>query len=69
MFEYSVRISGPGLCVNGPALIIVEALKNAGFNVIVNNEHANPDLTCEEVIEHEKNTRVTVDVKHQPWGG
>ena len=72
----TIKIVGPGLSVNYPTEIIVKALKEAGLQVEVENEHPceDPEGLINLIKERMEsgtasNCKVTVKTTHLPWGG
>lgn len=72
-----INIIGPGLLVNGPALIVLQALRECGFNVEcedwagLNQWQVGQEITppiAEHIIKH-NDIDIKVVVKPQPWGG
>jgi len=74
-----ITISGPGLVVNGPALIIIQALKNAGYKVNYDNWHGLDQwqkiMTTKEMLDKAKvhnsacDWTIDITVDPLPWGG
>lgn len=67
MIDIDVQITGPGLVVNGASFVIIDALKEAGFNVACKDWRG--------MDRHVKDERlgdgfsVTIKVNPMPWGG
>lgn len=73
--DYKVKVSGPGGCVNNPRSVIEKALREAGFEVEVDNE-CPEELTLDQEVEWAKQVnekyppnKVKITVDHWPWGG
>jgi hypothetical protein len=72
----TIEIKGPGGTINYPTEVIIKALKEAGLQVEVKDEH--PTNNVEEcLIETKKRIdngyikdwKVVVETIHYPWGG
>lgn len=79
MFEAAtIKISGPGLVVNGPAAIIYKALAEAGYDVQMeefdgqfDGERDKDTWLESELFDLKSRTKdwfVKIDVHPQPWG-
>lgn len=73
--DAAIRITGPGLVVNGPARVVLAALRKAGFKVEC-EDWAGLDQwtgTDEEldahVARHAPSMTIKVEVNPLPWGG
>jgi hypothetical protein len=76
MEMYTVEIKGPGLVVSYPLEVIVKALKEAGLEVEVEDNHPTEDVdhllreTKKAIDEGEiKGGKIKVKATHLPWGG
>jgi hypothetical protein len=73
----TITISGPGGVINNEAAVVVQALRDAGFEVTVDNKcDETPPLDAATVSEHVARFtekcgpwKVHVKVSHVPWGG
>ena len=71
-----INIVGPGMTINYPTDVIVKALREAGLQVEVEDEHPSKDpealaKSIKESMESGRitNWKVTVKTTHLPWGG
>ena len=71
-FMTTVTISGPGGVINNEAAVVVQALRDAGFKVTVDNKYDETPLDAADVAKHVAKCgswEVHVKVNHIPWGG
>lgn len=73
-----IKVSGPGGCISTEMRVIEKALRDAGFQVTVIDDHRPEDNGAaedwlEKSLERVKllpdNYQVTLIADHQPWGG
>lgn len=70
----NVSVDGPGLVVNGPALVIRKALLDAGYSVDIPDwpglEQWPQDYDgWSELSKTQQSLTIKVEVSPQPWGG
>lgn len=63
-----VTVSGPGRTFCEIPYIIEKALREAGVQVTVDNDHL-PTCSEDVLIREAKRAKVHIKVDHQPWGG
>jgi hypothetical protein len=69
-----IDVTGPGLVVNGPAIVLIKALKDIGFEVEYEDWLGKDqyDETQEEILNnvksYAKSAKIKVIVHPQPWG-
>lgn len=65
------------MCINNELAVIEKALKENGFEIVVENEHPS-EYSEKQILEHikrltkERNgvfAKVKIVMKHLPWGG
>jgi hypothetical protein len=75
MIKSSIKITGPGLCINGPALVVIEALRKAGYIVQFEEWDGLDQWDAKDRQESINGTetivpyKIDVEVRPQPWGG
>ncbi len=66
----TITISGPGQTFDDEYCIILKALKDAGFEVIEDNEYPpNKEHYNNLTRLSLQSSKVKLVAKHQPWGG
>lgn len=79
MFGVEIKITGPGLVVNTPVAVIVNALQNAGYNVNLPEfagqfQYVSKDgYPSNELNELDSDilqgSKININVQPMPWGG
>ncbi len=74
--NYTLEIKGPGGTISYPLEVIVKALKEAGLEVEVEDNHPTENVeyllreTKKAIDEGKiKNGKINVKATHLPWGG
>ncbi len=75
MSDVKIRIIGPGLVVNGPALIVLKALKDAGYKIDCEDWDGLKQWTGTDAqnltfaASVASGMSINVSVEPYPWGG
>lgn len=77
MYETTIKVSGPGSCINNELAVISKALSDAGFVVEIENEYPAEDVTEDELVARitrlnqtrNPKSKIKIVADHQPWGG
>jgi hypothetical protein len=75
MSDIVIKITGPGLVVNGPSIIVLKALRDIGFKVECEDWRGKDQWQRTEIENLEfiksiaNQIKVKVNVNPVPWGG
>lgn len=70
MINITIKVSGPGQCIDQEFYIVLDALTKAGYDVEVVNPYPNEDPERLLTIPiNPKITKIKLVADHQPWGG
>ena len=75
--DVKITVEGLGGLINFEYYLIVQALRDAGCNVVEDNDYPYTDIEAKEYLDKVKkayrnsspSNRAIVSAKHFPWGG
>ena len=71
MIKVFIDIAGPGVVINRQVDLVVKAMTDAGFSVMLNNSHPDDPKDSDVKIQGRdgNNFEINIKAEHCPWGG